>query len=163
LRVYRLLLFSALIASPFAHAANANSYSELAQSTAVIIQTESAEHRFCTEVATHLDALRQGLKHRRHLGSDDSMLFLFDPPKQVQFWMKDTYISLDMLFFDQAGRIVSIAERTQPFSLDLVGPATPVRGVLEINGGLSRQLNIRTGNRIVWKNENDCRMKTSEK
>ena len=162
MRFYRQLLLPVLFAFTNAIAANGSTYLELAESNAVAIQTESAEYRFCTEVVIRLAALRRGLKNRHHLDRDDSMLFLFDPPRQVQFWMKDTYIPLDMLFIGPDGRIVAIAERTQPHSLEPVGPVTPVRGVLEINGGLSRKLNIQTGDRIVRTSGNDCRMTTRE-
>lgn len=95
--------------------------------------------------------------HRTSLNTDAGMLFLFDPPRQVRFWMKDTLIPLDMLFIDTDGRIVSIAHRTEPGSLRLIGPREPVSAVLEINGGLSDQLGIRTGDTVKTDAVGDCR------
>jgi uncharacterized protein len=134
-------------------------YADEAKSGMVVVETASAKHRFCTQVVSDPAAKRQGLKHRHHLASGDGMLFLFEPPQTVKFWMKETYIPLDMLFFDIHGNIVSIAERTEPLSFELIGPPDPVQGVLEIYGGLSEQLNIRTGDRISRTADTECRQK----
>ncbi len=77
------------------------------------------------------------------------MLFIFDPPREASFWMRNTLISLDMLFIDADGRIVNIAERTTPQTDDPHSSAAPVRAVLEINGGLSAMLGITPGDRVV--------------
>jgi hypothetical protein len=77
------------------------------------------------------------------------MLFVFDPPRPASFWMRNTLISLDMLFIDADGRIVNIAERTTPQSDAPHRSAGPVRAVLEINGGLSAMLGIAPGDRVA--------------
>jgi uncharacterized membrane protein (UPF0127 family) len=76
------------------------------------------------------------------------MLFDYDPPQPVAFWMKNTFISLDIIFIDGDGRILNIAENTTPLSLERLRSAGEVRGVLEINGGLSAKLGIKPGDKV---------------
>jgi hypothetical protein len=116
-----------------------------ADTVPVVVATDTGEHLFRAEVADTPAARSQGLMFREELALDAAMLFLFDPPRRVSFWMKNTFISLDMLFIDARGRIVHIAERTEPRTLDPHGPEQPVRAVLEINGGLADRLGIRAG------------------
>jgi len=111
----------------------------------VVVTTADGEQLFRAEVAETADERASGLMFRDELAPDAGMLFLFDPPRRVSFWMKNTFISLDMLFIDAGGRIVHIAERTQPETLAPHGPDQPVRAVLEINGGLVERLGIRPG------------------
>ncbi|NBC97123.1 MAG: DUF192 domain-containing protein [Deinococcus-Thermus bacterium] len=116
-----------------------------AETVPVVVATADGEHLFRAEVADTTEERSRGLMFREELAPDAGMLFLFDPPRRVSFWMKNTYISLDMLFIDAAGRIVHIAERTEPESLDGHGPDQRVRAVLEINGGLADRLGIGPG------------------
>ena len=114
------------------------------------IETEAgARYRFEIELAVTPEEQARGLMHREEMAADAGMLFLFEPIRPVSFWMKNTLISLDMLFVDTEGRIVNIGERTEPLSLDSVPSDGPVRAVLEINGGLSAQLGIRPGDKVV--------------
>jgi uncharacterized protein len=114
----------------------------------VIVATAAGEHLFRAELATTPVAQAQGLMFREHLDPDAGMLFLFDPPRRVAFWMKNTLIPLDMIFVDAAGRIVDIAARTEPHSLESQGPDLPVAAVLEINGGMAERLGIAIGDRV---------------
>lgn len=114
----------------------------------VVVATAEGEHLFRAEVARTPEQRARGLMFREHLDLDAGMLFLFDPPQRVSFWMKNTLIPLDMLFIDRSGRIVAIAERTEPHSLEPRGPNVPVHAVLEINGGLSERLGIAPGDRV---------------
>ena len=77
------------------------------------------------------------------------MLFIYEPSRVVDMWMKNTVIPLDMLFIAEDGEIVKIVERTIPLSLTTVTSDRRVRGVLEINGGMSDRLGIRPGDRVV--------------
>jgi hypothetical protein len=92
----------------------------------------------------------QGLMYRRRLAADTGMLFIYDKPEPARFWMKNTYIPLDMVFIAPDGRISSIAERTVPLSLELVTSNQPVIGVLELNGGTASRLGIRAGDRVIF-------------
>ena len=90
-----------------------------------------------------------GLMHVASLPRSAGMLFLFKNDRQRSFWMKNTLIPLDMLFFDGEGRFVSAAENTQPHSLDSQLSDGPARYVLEINGGVMRQLGIGKAARLI--------------
>ena len=77
------------------------------------------------------------------------MLFDHDEDIEASFWMRNTYISLDMIFIEADGTIESIAERTTPLSEKSVRSRGPVRYVLEINGGLSDELGIAPGDTVT--------------
>ncbi len=108
-----------------------------------------ARYRFEVELAITPEQQATGLMHREEMAADAGMLFVFEPVRPVSFWMKNTLISLDMLFVGADGRIVNIGERTEPLSTASVPSDGPVRAVLEINGGLSNMLGIRPGDRVV--------------
>lgn len=91
---------------------------------------------------------QQGLMWIRALPPDRGMLFLLDAPRHMTMWMKNTYVPLDMLFFDAAGRITHIAHRTEPLSEALVESGGTVAGVLEIAAGEARRRGIAVGDRI---------------
>lgn len=114
----------------------------------MVVTSAEGEHLFRAELAATPEARAQGLMHREHLEPDAAMLFVFEPPRRVSFWMKNTLIPLDMLFVDANGEIVAIEAMTEPHSLEPRGPAEAVRAVLEINGGLSERLGIRVGDRL---------------
>ena len=78
------------------------------------------------------------------------MIFPYDPPQDVGFWMKNTLIPLDMIFIRADGRIARIAARTRPHSLEPVLSGEPVAAVLEIRGGRAAELGIREGDRVEW-------------
>ena len=87
--------------------------------------------------------------HRTDLAEDQGMLFDFETPQPVSMWMKNTSLSLDMLFIAESGRIVRIERETIPFSLRSIPSGRPVRGVLEILGGTAKRLNIRVGDHVL--------------
>jgi uncharacterized membrane protein (UPF0127 family) len=83
------------------------------------------------------------------------MLFDFGQPRPVAMWMKNTYISLDMLFIRSDGTIAYIAENTVPKSLDTIGVNEPILAVLELAGGSAKRLGIRAGDTVfhrIFKN-----------
>lgn len=109
------------------------------------IATEGDATMFTVEIAD-TDALRaRGLMFRQRLPEDRGMLFDFKTPREAAMWMKNTYISLDMLFIRSDGTIAYIAENTRPQSLEVIGVREPVLAVLELAGGTTRKLGIRTG------------------
>ena len=114
------------------------------------IESATGPHKFHVELATTPKQLEQGLMFRRNLAPDAGMLFDFRAPSPVSMWMKNTFIPLDMLFIDNRGRIINIAERAVPQSLDTIAAAAPARAVLEVNGGTAARLGIRPGDRVVF-------------
>ena len=91
----------------------------------------------------------QGLMHITDLPENVGMLFVFSRPRQVSMWMKNTVISLDILFLNPSGRIVKIHENAEPLSLASVPSHTRVKWVLELNAGVAGKLNVRLGDRLV--------------
>lgn len=107
-----------------------------------------ARHRFNIELATSPQQIAQGLMYRRQMAPDAGMLFIFERPDPAVFWMKNTFIPLDMIFIGVDGRILNIAERTIPQSETPVPASGPTRAVLEVNGGTSARLGIKPGDRV---------------
>ncbi len=113
------------------------------------IATESARHRFTVEVAATPELRSLGLQHRREMALDAGMLFDFKVERRIAMWMKNTHLSLDMLFVDGAGRIVRVAENAVPGSLDLIPSSRPVKAVVELNAGTAKRLGIAVGDRVI--------------
>jgi uncharacterized protein len=113
------------------------------------IVTKTGVHTFSVEVAD-TDAKRaRGLMFRRELPDGYGMLFDFDREQPVAMWMENTYISLDMLFIRADGRILRIAENTEPLSRRTILSGGPVLAVLELIGGTARKLGIAAGDRVA--------------
>ncbi|KPF71897.1 hypothetical protein IP69_04890 [Bosea sp. AAP35] len=105
-------------------------------------------HGFQVEVMRTPEQRARGLMHRRYMPADRGMLFDFARVEPVAMWMENTYIPLDMLFIRADGTIARIAENTEPLSQRTIPSGEPVLSVLEINGGVSRTLGIKPGDRI---------------
>lgn len=105
--------------------------------------------RFEVEVAVSNENLSKGLMFRKKMPAGNGMLFDFGEARQVSMWMKNTLISLDMLFIASDGTIVNIAERTTPLSLESVSSQHPVRYVLEINAGSVARFGIKNGDKVI--------------
>ncbi|NCO03143.1 MAG: DUF192 domain-containing protein [Alphaproteobacteria bacterium] len=115
----------------------------------VIIQTSLGNmHHFDIELALTQEQQAHGLMNRTQLDDDKGMLFYFGEEREQAFWMKNTLIPLDMIFIKHNGRIHHIHENAIPKDLTPVKSMGSVAGVLEINGGLSRQLGIEPGDTI---------------
>ncbi len=91
----------------------------------------------------------QGLMHVTDLPESAGMLFVFSRPRQVSMWMKNTVISLDILFLNPSGKIVKIHKNAEPLSLASVPSHARVKWVLELNAGVAGKLNVRLGDRLV--------------
>ena len=89
--------------------------------------------------------------YRKSLGPREGMIFPYDPPQPVGFWMKNTLIPLDMIFIRADGTIANIAANTVPMSEVPVVSEGNVAAVLEIAGGRSAELGIKAGDKVHWK------------
>jgi uncharacterized protein len=94
----------------------------------------------------------QGLMFIHELDEHAGMLFMFPENKRVTMWMKNTYISLDLLFLNAQGKIDYIAASATPLSLAYIGPPTPEYAVLELKGGACEHLGIKVGDVVLHKN-----------
>ena len=113
------------------------------------ILTDKGPVRFRVAIADDEEERSRGLMFRSVMPEDEGMLFDFHDPRPVAFWMKNTLIPLDMIFIAADGRIINIAQNTRPYSLDPVPSAAPALAVLEIGGGLSAELGIEPGDRVL--------------
>ncbi|MGB7257195.1 MAG: DUF192 domain-containing protein [Pseudolabrys sp.] len=135
------LVFVALLAGAApAHAAGTQTL-EIASKTGV--------HVFSVEIAENDADRARGLMFRKSLPEGTGMLFDFKREEPVNFWMENTYISLDMIFIRADGRILRIAENTTPLSKKLVPSGGPVLAVLEVIAGTARKLGIAPGDRVA--------------
>ena len=113
------------------------------------IHSASGVHRFNVEVARTPQEQQAGLMFRKSLGGDRGMIFPYDPPQDVAFWMKNTLIPLDMVFIRADGTIARI---TTARALDEtpVPAGEPIAAVLELRGGRASELGIREGDQVDW-------------
>ncbi len=122
--------------------------SAAAQDTIEIV-TSSGVHAFAVELATTETERARGLMFRKSLPEGHGMLFDFQTEQQVQFWMRNTYVPLDMIFIRGDGRVLNIAQNATPLSDALIPSAGPVRGVLEVIAGTARKYHIAPGDRVT--------------
>ena len=113
------------------------------------IATKTGVHVFAVEIADNDAERAKGLMYRKELPEGQGMLFDFHREQEVSFWMQNTYIPLDMVFIRGDGRILRIAESTEPLSTRLIPSGGPVRAVLEVIGGTVRKLGIAPGDRVA--------------
>lgn len=102
------------------------------------------------EIAETPENLMKGLMERQEMGQMHGMLFIFDSVKPRGFWMRNTYIPLDIIFIDENGNVVVIAENTTPLSEHIHESLKPIKYVVEVNAGFSRRFDIKKGTRIRW-------------
>jgi uncharacterized membrane protein (UPF0127 family) len=113
------------------------------------IISKNGVHKFQVEMAVTDAERAQGLMYRKELPEGQGMLFDFRKEQELSFWMKNTYISLDMIFILADGRILRIAENTTPMSEALVPSRGAARAVLEVIGGTARKLGIAPGDQVA--------------
>jgi uncharacterized protein len=141
-----LVLLSALCVS--LSAAGAAGRLAAAELQPLEIASKSGVHVFAVELASTPQEQATGLMFRRELPEGRGMLFDFHRDQPTSFWMKNTYIPLDMIFIRGDGRILRIAENTVPLSETLIPSGGPVRAVLEVIAGTAKRLGIAPGDRV---------------
>ena len=113
------------------------------------IVTKSGVQVFSVEMATTEEEKSTGLMYRKELPDGRGMLFDFSPAQEVSMWMKNTFIPLDMIFIRADGRILRIAENTEPQSTRIIGSGGLARGVLEVIAGTAKKYGIEPGDRVA--------------
>jgi uncharacterized protein len=103
------------------------------------------DEAFAVEVADDAEERSRGLMFREELAPASGMLFVYDAPRRVQFWMKNTLIPLDMVFADPTGTVTRVHEGAVPGDLTPIDGGDGVQFVLEINAGLAGKLGIVPG------------------
>nr|WP_298889957.1 DUF192 domain-containing protein [uncultured Acinetobacter sp.] len=120
----------------------------------VDVASQGKSHRkshakFYAELATTPNKQRQGLMFLQSMADDQAMLFIYPKPHQVGFWMRNTLIPLDMLFFDDRGELLEIKQNLPPCKTQhcpiYVAKNSNIKYVLEVNAGQSQLLDIQVG------------------
>jgi uncharacterized protein len=112
------------------------------------IATSSGVHVFSVEMARNDAEREKGLMYRRFMPADRGMLFDFKREEPVTFWMKNTYIPLDMIFISKPGAVTSIAANAEPLSERLIPSGGPCYGVLEVNAGVAASIALKPGDKV---------------
>jgi uncharacterized protein len=115
----------------------------------IAIASKAGTHGFMVELAVNDEERARGLMYRKELPEGRGMLFDFGQEQDVAFWMKNTYVPLDMIFIRADGTIRRIAANTEPLSERTVPAGGPVRYVLEVIGGTARKLGIEPGDKVT--------------
>ncbi|PLW78606.1 DUF192 domain-containing protein [Cohaesibacter celericrescens] len=121
----------------------------LADPSHLVIQTADRKHPFIIELADDDSSRTKGLMYRTKMAENAGMLFDFGESRQINMWMKNTYISLDMLFVRQDGTIHHLVKSTTPLSQSIIGSGGPVRYVLEVNKGTVERTGVKPGDQLL--------------
>jgi len=116
--------------------------------TPAIIEGPGLSHKFLVELADSEEERRIGLMHRAELPPDRGMLFRFPLRRPINMWMRNTFVSLDMLFLNSRGEIIRIEEDTVPHSEILIPSVRDARAVLELPAGTTHRLALKEGNYV---------------
>lgn len=114
-------------------------------------ENDSLVATFNIEIADDEYQTQTGLMNRKSMKNSNAMLFIFPDMQMRAFYMKNTLIPLDIIYLDNNKTIVSIQENAKPLDETSLPSGSPAQYVLEINGGLSQQLNIEVGDKMSFK------------
>jgi uncharacterized membrane protein (UPF0127 family) len=112
------------------------------------VTTASGAYPFQVEIANNETSREKGLMFRLFMPADRGMLFEFEKNQPVAFWMKNTYIPLDMVFIAPDGRVTHIAAKAEPLSEAVVPSGGPCIAVLELNGGTAARIGLAPGDKV---------------
>lgn len=118
----------------------------------VVLQTNGQFYHFAVEVADDEAERAQGLMSRLYMSSNRGMIFLYPQERPLAFWMKNTRLSLDIIFFDASGRVVDIKNNVPPCQYDpcpTYPSQKPAVTVLELNAGVARQIGLKIGDSML--------------
>ena len=114
----------------------------------VVVATQNGTVRYNVEIANTPEVREKGLQHREHLDVDWGMWFEFEEDSQNPFWMKNTPLSLDILFINSDFKVVDIAANAEPNSEELIVSASPFRYVLEVGAGQASENSVNIGDAV---------------
>ncbi len=137
-----LLLVLSVMAGACSHATQPRTRGE----PEVVLATRAGEQHVKVEIARSEPERQRGLMFRQKLDGGRGMIFLFEQPDTLKFWMKNTYIPLDMIFIGADKRVVYVEENAEPLTLQNRGPADEdSQFVLEVPGGWARAHGVERG------------------
>jgi uncharacterized membrane protein (UPF0127 family) len=145
-----MLSFAACSAPPESSAGVDTSLDGTFDRAPLIIETDDGvQHEINVYLATEYEQQRRGLMFVRQMPEDVGMLFIYEDSDIHSMWMKNTFISLDLVFARADGSVSSVIHDAQPLSLQSLGSIEPVSYVLELNAGTARRLSIGRGSRLI--------------
>lgn len=112
------------------------------------VETQLGSFPLSVEVADDSAKRAQGLMNRKSLPQGYGMLFDFGREQDVYFWMKNTYVPLDMIFIKENGTVATIRKNAEPLSERTISSGVPVRFVLEVEAGIANQMGLKAGDRV---------------
>jgi uncharacterized protein len=113
--------------------------------TVLTVETAAGSFHYDVELAVSEAERERGLMNRRTMAEDHGMLFDMGRTAPAVFWMHDTLISLDIIFIDADGRVVTIAGEAKPRSDKFIESGADVRYVLELNAGRAKAMRLEAG------------------
>lgn len=113
------------------------------------VETAKGSFTFAVEIADTPELRQRGLMFRHRLPDDRGMLFDWGAVRPVSMWMRNTYISLDMVFIASDGQVVDVVEETEPLSETIISSSEPVAAVLELAAGTAERIGLKPGDRVV--------------
>lgn len=134
------MLAAMLAGSPAADA-------KMRQETLTLV-TAGGEHPITVEIANTPEEKAKGLMFRTSLAENAGMLFPYAPPQEATMWMRNTYISLDMVFIRADGTVHRVETNTEPFSERVIASRGNVSAVLELKAGVAAKLGLKPGDRV---------------
>jgi uncharacterized membrane protein (UPF0127 family) len=108
------------------------------------------------EIADTPDERSQGMMYRSEITDDKGMLFIFERSEERQFWMKNTKVSLDIMFADENFQIVTIYKHTTPYSEASLPSFKNAKYVIEVSGGFTNRYHIAEGDQVTFERENSA-------
>ncbi len=118
---------------------------------ALTIDTASGPHRFKVEVMRTEPDRERGLMYRKTMARDHGMLFEYQSEQPVTFWMHNTYLPLDLIFIARDGRVANVAHDAKPMDDALIPSAGPALGVLELDAGMAKAIDLKAGDVVHHK------------
>lgn len=131
--------------------ASATAESKTLPTEELVLKTGGGEHKFTVEIADSPSEQAIGLMFRTSMPADRGMLFIYDKQQPVAMWMKNTYISLDMVFITEKGVVHHVVRNTVPQSLKTIESNGKVLAVLELIAGTADRIGLKPGDKVVHK------------
>jgi len=145
----RTLILLAVLLLPLRGLAQSAPNPTLPTQKLTIVGHDGTKHDFTVEMAVTPAQQETGLMFRREVPADHGMLFVWDVPREVPMWMKNTLVPLDMVFIGPDGKVIHIAEDTVPQSLAQISSGGAVKATLELQAGITEKLDIRVGDKVT--------------
>ena len=112
------------------------------------VVTKTGAHHYSVEIAADEPTRERGLMYRHQMPAEHGMLFEFEQREPVFFWMKNTYLPLDMLFIDRDGTVSSVFTNATPLSEAMIPSGAPIVAVLELNAGQAKMIGVKPGDKV---------------